>query len=157
MPDMLVKLYELPAAPPVNRLQAEGIRICRAMAPDKRIILDWVQSTFGDGWASECDIAFSRQPISCFIALREGQVIGFACYEATCRDFFGPTGVDEAWRGRGVGTHLLFACLQAMADMGYAYAVIGGAGPVDFYAKTVGAVPIEGSVPGIYRDMVKRS
>jgi hypothetical protein len=36
--------------------------------------------------------------------------------------------------------------------MGYAYAIIGGAGPVDFYQKTVGAIEIEGSVPGIYRD-----
>jgi hypothetical protein len=38
------------------------------------------------------------------------------------------------------------------ASAGYAYAIIGGAGPTAFYAKTVGAVAIEGSTPGIYRD-----
>lgn len=155
MPDMLVKLYDLPSSLPVDKLKAEGIDIRRAMAPDKCAILEWVRTVFGDGWAGECDVAFSRQPISCFVAVKDKQVIGFACHEATARDFFGPTGVDPAWRGHGIGTHLLFACLSAMRDMGYGYAVIGGAGPVDFYAKTVGAVPIEGSSPGIYRDMLK--
>ena len=28
--------------------------------------------------------------------------------------------------------------------------VFGGVGPEDFYRRTVGAVPIEGSTPGIY-------
>lgn len=154
MPDMLVKLYELPPAPARDKLEAEGISIRRAMTPDKHAVLDWVRTVFGDGWASECDASFSRQPVSCFIAVKDKQIIGFACHEATMRDFFGPTGVDPAWRGRGIGTHLLFACMQSLKDMGYAYAIIGGAGPVDFYSKTVGAIPIEGSSPGIYRDMV---
>jgi GNAT superfamily N-acetyltransferase len=154
MPDMLVKLYDLPSAPPADKLAAEGIDIRRAMAPDKVAVVDWVRAHFGDNWAGECDVAFSRQPVSCFVAVQDYQVIGFACHEATCLDFFGPTGVDETYRGRGIGTHLLFACLMDMRARGYAYAVIGGAGPVDFYAKTVGAVPIEGSVPGIYGEML---
>ena len=32
---------------------------------------------------------------------------------------------------------------------------IGGAGPVEFYRKAVGATVIEGSVPGIYRNLLK--
>jgi hypothetical protein len=47
------------------------------------------------------------------------------------------------------------ACLQAMRAEGYAYAIIGGVGPAEFYAKTVGAVEIEGSTPGIYRGQLK--
>jgi len=39
-----------------------------------------------------------------------------------------------------------------MAGMGYGYAIIGGVGPADFYTKVAGAVEIEGSSPGIYRD-----
>lgn len=42
-----------------------------------------------------------------------------------------------------------------MREQGYAYAIIGGVGPVEFYAKTVGAVVIEGSDPGIYRGMIR--
>lgn len=156
MPDMLVKLYDLPQAPSMEKLAAEGISIRRAMAPNKHMVVEWVRGMFGDGWASECDVAFAAKPISCFIAVKDNKILGFACHDATCRDFFGPTGVDETWRGRGIGTHLLFACLNDMRDMGYAYAVIGGAGPVDFYRKAAGAIVIEGSVPGVYRDMLKK-
>jgi GNAT superfamily N-acetyltransferase len=155
MPDMLVKLYDLPTGPSAEKLAADGIDIRRALPPDKRAIVEWVREKFSDGWAGECDVSFSVQPPGCFIAVKGGKIIGFACCEATCRGFFGPTGVEEAWRGRGIGTHLLFACLRALRDMGYAYAVIGAAGPVDFYIKTVGAVAIEGSSPGIYRNMIK--
>jgi hypothetical protein len=42
-----------------------------------------------------------------------------------------------------------------MAGQGYAYAIIGGVGPVEFYAKTVGAIVIAGSQPGIYGGMLK--
>ena len=80
-------------------------------------------------------------------------VLGFACYDATAKDFFGPTGVMESQRGKGIGAALLIACMQAMAAEGYAYAVIGGAGPVAFYEKVVGATVIPDSVPGPYRDM----
>lgn len=156
MPDMLVKLYELPPIEPVIEQQrSQGIEIRRALAPEKHVVVEWVRQTFSNGWASECDVAFSNHPVSCFIAIKEGRVIGFACYDATCKDFFGPTGVDPAFRGQNIGKALLLACLHAMAAQGYAYAIIGGAGPVDFYAKATGATIIEGSVPGIYRGMLK--
>ena len=38
----------------------------------------------------------------------------------------------------------------------HAYAIIGSAGPVDFYARTLGATPIADSWPGIYRDRLKK-
>jgi hypothetical protein len=41
-----------------------------------------------------------------------------------------------------------------MRQAGYGYAIIGGVGPADFYVKTVGATPIEGSEPGIYRGLL---
>jgi len=37
-----------------------------------------------------------------------------------------------------------------MRDDGYAYAIIGGVGPAEYYSKTVGATVIAGSSPGIY-------
>jgi GNAT superfamily N-acetyltransferase len=156
MPDMLVKLYELlPVQPVLEQQKAQGIDIRRALPPEKRAVVEWVADKFGNGWASECDVAFSNNPVSCFIAVKDGQLIGFACHDATCRDFFGPTGVDPAFRGKGTGKALLLACLDAMAAQGYAYAIIGGAGPVDFYAKVAGATVIDGSVPGIYKGMLK--
>jgi hypothetical protein len=157
MPDMLVRLFDLPeVAPLVGVLAEQGIVIRRAMPYEKYAVVDWVRDTFGDGWASECDVAFSNHPVSCFLATESGQIVGFACHDSTCRDYFGPTGVAEQKRGIGIGNALSLSCLHAMAAYGYAYAIIGNACPTAFYAKTVGAVPIEGSTPGIYRDPLKR-
>ncbi|HLG81744.1 MAG TPA: GNAT family N-acetyltransferase [Bradyrhizobium sp.] len=153
--DMLVRLYDLPASDEmVDRLAAAGISIRRALPPEKHKVLDWVTASFSEAWANETDVAFSRQPVSCFIAIQDHHLLGFACHDATCRNFFGPTGVDPGARGKGIGAALLFACLEAMRHQGYGYAIIGGVGPADFYAKTVGAVPIEGSGPGIYRGLL---
>ena len=45
--------------------------------------------------------------------------------------------------------------LEALRAQGYAYAIIGWAGPVGFFEKTVGAKVIENSEPGIYQGMLK--
>ena len=76
--------------------------------------------------------------------------MGFACYDVTCRGYFGQTGVLESERGKGIGTHLLIRSLCGLRELGYAYAIIGGAGPADYYVKALGAIPIPGSAPEIY-------
>jgi GNAT superfamily N-acetyltransferase len=155
MPDMLVKLYDLPALDAaIAHQQAQGIEIRRVLAPEKQTVVKWVNRHWGEVWASECDVAFARQPVACILATHQDRIIGFACYEATCRNFFGPMGVRKAARGKGVGRTLVLAGLHAMRAQGYGYAIIGGVGPEDFYAKTVGAVLIEGSEPGVYGGML---
>ena len=156
--DMLVKLYDLPdSRATFERLRERGIQTRRALAAEKHKIAAWVRGTFDEGWASETEIAFSRQPISCFIAVKEARIVGFACHDVTCRNFFGPTGVEPEARGNGVGTGLLFACLEDMQHQGFAYAIIGGVGPPAYYSKVIGAVPIEGSEPGVYRGLLGRA
>ncbi len=156
MPDMLVKLYTLPNLEPVIAQQrAAGIEIRRALPPEKHVVVEWVRRTFGDIWASETDVSFARQPVGCFIAVEGQQMLGFACYEATCRDYFGPTGVSEAARGRGIGAALLLAALHALRAEGYAYAIIGAVGPAEFYSKVVGATLIADSTPGILGGMLR--
>ncbi len=156
MQDMLVRLYDLPeSASRVRALHEAGIEVRRALAPERHVVVSWVRQHFGEGWASECAVSFARLPISCFRAQRGQEVLGFACYDATAKAFFGPTGVLERERNQGIGTALLLVALQAMAAEGYAYAIIGGAGPADFYAKAVSAVPIAGSTPGIYKNLLR--
>jgi GNAT superfamily N-acetyltransferase len=151
MADMLVKLYDLPdLSEAITLQQAQDIEVRRALAPEKHGVMQWVTERWGDAWASECDVAFSRQPVACVLATQKDRILGFACYEATCRNFLGPMGVRKSARGKGVGRALLLACLHAMRAQGYGYAIIGGVGPDDFYVKAVGAVPIEGSTPGVY-------
>jgi GNAT superfamily N-acetyltransferase len=122
------------------------------MAYEKHAVTDWVRQHFGPGWASECEMAFGGHPVTCHIATRGGELLGFACYDCTCRGFFGPIGVREDARGGGVGRALLLACLDAMSRAGYGYAVVGGASSADFYARSVGAWEIPGSSPGVYVD-----
>jgi len=153
---MLVRLYDLPdPASRVRALHDAGIELRRALAPERHVVVSWVRQQFGEGWASECEVSFGRLPISCFRAQRGQDVLGFACYDATAKAFFGPTGVLERERKQGIGTALLLVTLHAMAAEGYAYAIIGGAGPADFYAKAVGAVPIAGSTPGVYAHLLR--
>jgi predicted GNAT family acetyltransferase len=52
--------------------------------------------------------------------------------DATMKGFFGPTGVDEAQRGKGIGEALLIATLKGMREAGHAYGVIGGPGRWSF-------------------------
>ncbi len=153
MLDMLVKLYDLPDAQPlVAQCQAEGVRIRRAMAYEKTLVLQMIRKEFHVGWVDEADVAFTRQPINCIIATEKGEVVGFAAHDVTARGFFGPTGVRASHRGRGIGKALLVFSLHALRELGYAYAIIGQAAEQsrEFYAKSVGATLIEGSNPGIY-------
>jgi GNAT superfamily N-acetyltransferase len=125
------------------------------MAYEKHIVVEWVRASFGAAWASECEVGFANQPISCYVAAKHGELLGFACYDATARGLFGPIGVAETARRQGIGRALLLCTLHAMSALGYAYAIVGGAGDVGFYARTAGATEIPGSTPGIYRDRLK--
>ncbi|KAB2639214.1 MAG: GNAT family N-acetyltransferase [Verrucomicrobia bacterium] len=155
MIDMLVRLYDLPDAAEMYReVTAAGVTLRRARAFEKHTLADFAREHFSAKWVSEIEVAFSRQPVACFIATRDGQVLGFACFETTQRGFFGPTGVVESARGTGVGKALLFKSLEALRELGYAYAIIGGVGPREFYAKVCGAIEIPGSDPGIYADLL---
>ena len=155
MIDMLVRLYELEDPSEIyKRVEEQGIILRRARAYERHIVADWVAKNFSPKWVSETKIAFSRQPVNCFIATREKEIIGFACYETTAKGFYGPTGVNEAARGTGIGKALLYKCMYSLKELGYVYGVIGGVGPREFYEKAIGAVEIPGSDPGIYSDIL---
>ena len=156
MSDLLVKLYDLPSsAPLLEQLAESGVTIRRALASEKTIITRWVAEQFTDGWSCECEIAFSHQPIACTVATHEGSLLGFSCHGVICPDFLGPIGVVPEWRRHHVGKALLLASLEALRGQGYAYAIIGWAGPVAFFENSVGATLIAGSEPGIYRGVLK--
>lgn len=166
MTDMLVKLYDLPDYYPFrNQLVEQGIEIRQPFPSEKRYLVPWVQTNFSEIWAAECAGVLDRDPINCFMAIEKQpipfpdndpynlppeKIIGFACFDAAKKGVFGPMGVLESYRGHDIGTGLVLACLHAMKEQNYAYAVIWWVGPTEFYAKTVGAVPIEGSAPGFY-------
>ena len=150
MPDLLVNLLKLPA------LEADtGFILRRAQPFELSTVRRFVAENFSPGWADEISVGFARQPISVYVATIDQRLAGFAAYECTRRGFFGPTGVVSSARGKGIGKALLLVSLEALREMGYVYAIIGAAGPVRFYQKTVGAIIIPDSEPGIYTDLLK--
>jgi GNAT superfamily N-acetyltransferase len=152
MPDMLVNLLKLPS---LDRLHDDRVNIRRAQPFELTPVRDFIKENFSVAWADEISVGFANKPVSVVIATRAGKVIGFAGYECTRKSFFGPTGVIEAERGIGIGTALLIASLWGLRELGYVYAIIGSAGPTDFYERAVGAIVILDSEPGIYVDLLK--
>jgi GNAT superfamily N-acetyltransferase len=178
--DLLVRLYALPPlAPRLAAIAPGGITVRRALASERDVVVGWARQHGSAGWASECEVAFARQPLGCFVAVEGAPgaapassaptaassseapasayptaletLVGFACIEATAPGFFGPQAVRDDRRGRGIGAALLLTALHALAAEGHAYAIVGWASELEFYRKVAGAVPIAGSEPGIYR------
>ena len=153
---MLVNLMLLPPRDAgVEELRAAGVVVRRAQPWEVGPVREVVAENFKQSWADEITAGLARQAVTVFVALREGRLVGFAAYECTRKDFFGPTGVVESERGRGLGRALLVASLWGLRELGYAYAIIGGVGPVEFYERAVGARLIPDSSPGVYADPIR--
>jgi GNAT superfamily N-acetyltransferase len=105
----------------------------------------FIEREFQASWLPAVELSLSRKPVSAFLALRGLRVIGFAVYDCGHLGYFGPMGVQEDWRGVGIGRALLGLTLQDMRECNYVYAVIGEVGPVEFYEKACGAFVIPGS------------
>ena len=134
MIDMLVHLYDLPDSTALYaEVVAKGVTLRRARAFEKHTVAEFAKTHFSPKWVSEVEVALTRQPVACF---------------------FGPTGVAENARGLGLGKALLMKSLEALREIGFAYAIIGGVGPKEFYAKACGAIEIPGSDPGTYQDIL---
>ncbi|MEY8780841.1 GNAT family N-acetyltransferase [Allomuricauda sp. XS_ASV26] len=158
MHDMLVRLLDLPdiSEAEKNLFENHGIIFKRPISPEKSIVVDWIKKHFSKNWADETEVAFASKPVNCFIAQRGQEILGFACFESTAKNFFGPTGVLTDQRGKGIGKILLIKALMALKNMGYTYAIIGGVGPAGYYEQAVGAKIIEKSEKSIYQNLLKQ-
>lgn len=150
--DMIVSLYQLPEMPVI-----QNVKIRRAFVGDKNKILAFVGKHFWEGWVCEAEQALLADPPRCYIATVDESIVGFACFDSSAKGFFGPTGIDPAQRGKGIGKALLIRTLYAMKEYGYAYAVIGWVDEAEqFYRKAVGAELIKNGRPenSVYSNMI---
>ena len=163
---MLIRLYpseateatdatEAAVCCPTLTLDGVAVRLRKPTGPEHAGVARWVAEHFGAGWASEVQVALNNRPVSVWIATQRAGLLGFACFDATARGFFGPLGVADAMRSRGVGAALLRVCLQDMRAAGYGYAIAGGVGAPDFFRRVAGAVDIPDSTPGLYADQLR--
>lgn len=165
MADMLVNLYNLPPLIESVGRPDGSVRVVRAHPADKRRVLRFVESNVAehwpdesaDNWLGETEAALANHPPTVFIAVQERSIVGFACYDATAKGYFGPTGVVTNLHRTGVGRTLLLSALHAMRGDGYGYAIIGwpSKAAVGFYEHTVNAWLIPPSGPNLYERMIE--
>ncbi|HEK9103565.1 GNAT family N-acetyltransferase [Bacillus cereus] len=112
--------------------------INRANQSDLEELLQFVMNEFGERWFGTVNKGFreyKEPPI--YIAKKNETIIGFACYDVVRgkKGLFGPMGTAKNHRVKGVGRELLHRCLSDMKQIGYEYAIIGQAGPLEFYEE----------------------
>lgn len=102
-------------------LRGEGIAIRRAEPADILPLIAFLETHFAH-WKPDAigvmrDL-FGGDPrgVTLHIALENGEIIGYA---QTRAERFGPFGVNEAYRGRGIGAVLLSRALRAMRQQGF--------------------------------------
>jgi GNAT superfamily N-acetyltransferase len=96
---------------------------CEPFTPELALpLLEFVKREFPGDWVRIVRETMNRivthgdSPTRLFVALDNGEVVGFSHYE---NERFGPIGVANSQRGRGVGQLLMFATLQAQREAGF--------------------------------------
>jgi len=137
--DMITKIgnYKVP------RINSHFVR--KVNKNDVNDLVHFIENNFSNEWSQTIREAFSLSKPPIYVALdNNGQIVGFAAYDIykNKKCYFGPMGVALSNRINGIGYSLLHHCLKDMSDIGYEYAIIGDAGPIEFYEKACNAVVI---------------
>ncbi len=149
--DVLVPLYRLPPPP----APPGGTVLRRVLPPERHLVEAWVAKTFSPAWGAEVSVALAQTPARCLMALDDGALAGFVCFDTTFPGFFGPIGVAAAHRGRGLGWALTHSALIALRERGHAYAIVGATNRIEFWEQNFFGMPIPGSHPGPYGTSIK--
>lgn len=131
-----------------------GCVLRRVDAPDDRLAA-WIDFHFAPSWWS-----YEVRAGSAWVAERDGAIVGFAGFNARGLRFpwlrrwreradvglFGPYGIAQAHRKRGIGEPLLTAALCGLREAGYAHALIpavGGERLIASYVRRTGAQVVD--------------
>jgi mycothiol synthase len=104
-----------------EKLNAERLVIA-AYSPELTIpLLDFARKEFPGDWVrvvreTAGKIVAGESPGRLIAALDRGQVVGFSHYE---NERFGPIGVAQSQRGRGIGQVLMYATLGLQREAGF--------------------------------------
>ncbi|MGQ9515078.1 MAG: GNAT family N-acetyltransferase [Thermoproteota archaeon] len=101
-----------------------GYSFSVALKDQKEKVTEWVRSNFGPLWSHEASEAFRHRTPSVILASKGDSIVGFAAHGALELDWFGPIGVIESERNKGIGSVLLFKSLISMKEEGRRNAII---------------------------------
>lgn len=138
--DMVISLEDY-LFPEIDK---KGLTFRKAESNDFVSLKYFIEKEFGSGWLTAVENGFTKAEIPIYIAVDCGEIIGFAGFDIVRnkKGLFGPMGMSFTKRIQGIGYTLLHCCLKEMKEIGYEYAVIGQAGPIEFYEKSCNAVVI---------------
>lgn len=120
----------------VAAMQDTGFEVRRAELPDWERLESFLRA-YWPAWRDEVSRALHSPERKVFIAVCNGEVVGFAAYQGNnaALPWFGPMGTSPDCRGKGIGALLLRLCLRELARQGWRQAIIPWVGPICFYAK----------------------
>ncbi len=113
-----------------------GFEVRRALMADWEKLESFLAAHWR-AWRNEVSRALHADEPRVFIAVRKGEVVGFAAYQGNNASlpWFGPMGTSPECRGKGIGALLLRLCLRELARQGWKQAIIPWVGPICFYAR----------------------
>ena len=111
--DLLVNLYD----DFLKNKSDDAFDLRRILSPDVYHLESFIQTYFSLGWDSEIKAGCFKVNPTVFIAIKDGQIVGFAGYDCTAKGYFGPTGVHPKFQGQGIGRALLLKTLLALSGL----------------------------------------
>ena len=120
-------------------LLEQGFVVRRARPGDGESIAALCESEGYPGWGTGTAAAVQREHPTLFVAEERGVVRAFAAHSLGLPSHFGPMLTAAGLRGLGLGSVLLKRCLQDWQRLGLERCEIIWAGPLSFYARSVGA------------------
>jgi len=121
-----------------QRLREQGIIARRATSEDRDKVWE-LALTSSEGWAIESARSYDNDPLSLFVAEKDGRLINFACYGTGGPMYFGPLLTLPEFRGQGIASVTTRMCMADMQRLGWQRIEINWAGPIGFYTRSVGA------------------
>jgi len=109
-----------------EKLERENIKVMTLTTEYLYPLMKFLKNYFGGDWYTRAyGLILHNRKDQVFIAVKESEVIGY-CQFWNGEGYewympgphFGPIGVREDMRGKGVGTLLLYKCLKAMKERG---------------------------------------
>ncbi len=121
----------------------EGYEYERVQPKDFDETYSFVKHQFPLGtWAEETLLSFKFNPPTTYIVKNDrNEIIGWATHSLFFPGSFGPTGVLDSLRGKGIGTKLLLWCLWDIKQNGLKMCEIMWVDEhnIKFYSKAIGA------------------
>lgn len=120
-----------------SALVREGVNIYKVEERDEAL-LKFVESKFSSFWRLEVSMAIDEEQGGAIAAEVDGEIVGFSVYGSISESWFGPVGVDPDFRGKGLGTVLLYDTLLEMRKRGVRVVVIPWTSHLFYYAQLPG-------------------